>query len=170
MDKELPILLNETVTTESMDGSTVETERASWFINCVKKKHLDLRGSWSYYKISISIPFQLEFRIQNNKSYVIIDNQEIIDTINLSYFTEGHVNLKRLDNHDKNLLFNHFFKIGDFKYSFNSELGYFIVDHTENNLSSIFQIYQHLIKFTVEILLSNYFQSTRWLQNGTSWG
>jgi hypothetical protein len=170
MNKELPILLNETITTESTDGTIVETERAAWFLNSVKKIHLDVIGSLYYYKISISIPFQLEFRIQNNTSCIIIENQEIIDTINLSYFSEGHVNLKRLDNLDKNLLFNHFFKTGNFKYSFNSELGYFIVDHTENNLSSIFQIYQHLIKFTVEILLSNYFQSTRWLQNRTSWG
>jgi hypothetical protein len=168
MNTELPILMNETLTTEAKD-TTTETERADWFINTLEKKYLDVTRSLYYYKINISIPFNLEFRIQNNTSSVLISNQEIIDTINLSYFAEGHVNLKQLDNHDKNLLFNQFFTNGDFKYSFNNELGHFIVDHSENNLKSIFQIYQHLMKFTVEIVLADYFQSTKWVKYGTSW-
>ena len=169
MTKELPLLLSNTQTEMSGDTKMTETEKADWFINSVKKKHLDTWGNVYYYKIEISVPFPIEFRIQNNISSVIINNQEITDTINLSYFAEGHVNMKQLDIHDKNILFNKFFMKGEFKYSFNNEFGHFIVDHNKMEFKSIFQIYQHLIKFTVEILLADYFQSTRRLQFGTTW-
>jgi hypothetical protein len=169
MTKELPLLLRETQTEKNGNTTMIETEKADWFITSVKKKYLDTWGDVYYYKIEISVPFHLEFRIQNNISSIIINNQEITDTINFSYFAEGHVNLKQLDRHDKNILFNKFFTKGEFKYSFNNEFGHFIVDHSEKECKSIFQIYQHLIKFTVEILLADYFQSTRWLQGGTTW-
>lgn len=170
MSKELPILLNKTQTEKDGNTTMIETEKADWFVNSVKKKYLDTWGDVYYYKIEISVPFHIEFRIQNNISSVIINNQEITDTINLSYFAEGHVKMNQLDKHDKNILFNKFFTKGEFKYSFNNEIGHFIVDHSENKFKSIFQIYQHLINFTIKILLADYFQSTRWLHGGIAWG
>jgi hypothetical protein len=152
MKKELPVLLSDPQT----------TEHADWFIIYVKKKNLMVYDSLNYYKIDMKIPFDLEFRIQNNTSTIIIKDQEIIDVINFSYFSDGHVNLKSLDIHDKNILYQKFFTTNNFKYSFNYEFGHFVIDHSENNFESIFQIYQHLMKFTFQILVSDYFQSTTW--------
>jgi hypothetical protein len=153
MDKpiiELPILLN--------DSS--HWGQADWFLQSVKKKTISADMHTYYYKISVQLPFELEFRIQRKSSLIIINNQEITNTINFSYYHDGVVNWSKLDDNDKNILYNQTYVTEPFEYSFNFENSSYHVYHSNINFLSIFQIYQFLLKFSNEVLCKDYFQLT----------